>query len=70
MMTVAGSFEITVGDVITYLDVRRETSFCGRSSILGGGKFPEGRVMHLDKKRSCNHVWSCHMTSSRAGGLE
>jgi len=67
MPTVMGSFGITGGDVIAYLHVRREASFCGRSNILGGGNVPEWRVMHIGKKHICNHVWSCHMTCSRAG---
>jgi len=70
MLTVAVSFGITGGDVIAYLHVRREALFCGRSSILVGGKVPEGRVRQIVKKRRYNHVWSCHMTSSRAWGLE
>jgi len=70
MLMVVGTFRIRRGDVIALLHVRREALFCGRSSILGGGNLPEGRVMHIGKKRRYNHVWSCHMTNSRAGGLE
>ena len=53
MLTVAGSFGKTGGDVIAYLHVRRKALFCGRSSILGGGKDPEGRVLQIVKKYIC-----------------